>query len=106
MIKRLLICYNCGTEVEFERKIFRQATCPECDCYLHCCLNCDNHDPMAPHECRESQAQWARDKETANFCDYFEPVEGANHKVSSAMKRQQDAKSKLEALFKKNDTEG
>lgn len=100
MSKKTLVCYQCGAKIEFEGKIFRQSTCPECESYLHCCLNCDNYDTLAAHDCRESQAQWARDKEAANFCDYFDPVIGEKHHQNRSHLRQNDAKSKLEAMFK------
>ena len=92
-----MICYNCGFDVVTERKIFRQDTCPECDSYLRCCLNCTFYDPVAYHECREPQARWTRDKESANFCDYFEPSKDAFNRKNKA----KDAKSNLNDLFKK-----
>ncbi|MBN2413738.1 hypothetical protein JXQ31_18810 [candidate division KSB1 bacterium] len=91
-------CFNCGTEIILDRKVFRQDVCPQCDSYLHCCLNCRFYDPLASHECRESEAKWARDKEAANFCDYFEPGEVTGKRITS---KQDDARKKLDELFKK-----
>ena len=90
-------CFNCGTEVELDRKVFRQDVCPNCDSYLHCCLNCRFYDKLAAHECKESQARWARDKEAANFCDYFEPGDVVVKRMTS---KQDDARKKLDDLFK------
>ena len=95
-------CFNCGTEIELDRKVFRQDVCPNCDIYLHCCLNCRFYDKLAAHECKESQARWARDKEAANFCDYFEPGQVVAKRITS---KQDDARQKLDELFKKEKKE-
>ena len=81
-----------------DRKVFRQDVCPNCDSYLRCCLNCRFYDPLAAHECKESAATWTRDKEAANFCDYFEPGQFVAKKKST---KQDDARKKLDDLFKK-----
>jgi hypothetical protein len=91
-------CFKCGTKIILEHKVFRQAMCPKCGNYLHCCLNCRLYSPNAAHECRESEARWARDKEAANFCDYFEPGDNVIEKRSS---KEDDARAKLNQLFKK-----
>jgi len=97
-----LKCFNCGTEIELDRKVFRQDVCPNCDIYLHCCLNCRFYDKLAAHECKESQARWVRDKEAANFCDYFEPGQVVAKRITS---KQDDARQKLDELFKKEKKE-
>lgn len=35
------------------------------------CRNCQFFDEGAHHECRESSAEWVRDKERGNRCEYF-----------------------------------
>jgi len=97
-----LKCFNCGTEIELDRKVFRQDVCPNCDIYLHCCLNCRFYDKLAAHECKESQARWVRDKEAANFCDYFEPGQVVAKRITP---KQDDARQKLDELFKKEKKE-
>ena len=92
-----LECYHCGNKIEVKNKIGRQAMCPKCDRYLHCCLNCRFYDPAAYHQCRETQAEWVSDKQGANFCDYFEPSERKS--VSDSMA--EEARKKLDQLFKK-----
>ncbi len=94
-----MICYRCGTEVPLTGKPGRQETCPHCTAYLHVCLNCDFYDPNAHNQCREPQAAWVSDKETGNFCDYFRPHAKTPHPAPSD--RQQQARRKLEELFKK-----
>ncbi|MBN1542693.1 hypothetical protein JW992_11160 [candidate division KSB1 bacterium] len=94
-----VVCYRCGYIQTIDRKLFRQDTCPRCSSYLRCCLMCRHYDRRAYHECKESEATWVRDKESANFCDYFELQQ-------ITVSREPDdpatiAKKKLEDLFKK-----
>ena len=93
-------CHNCGKEIVIEigKKIFRQDTCDDCGAYLRCCLNCELYDPVAWKECKEPQALRVNDKEIANFCEYFKPGEG---KVIGSKDRVNDARKKLDELFKK-----
>ena len=93
-------CHDCGAEkiLEAGKKIFRQDTCASCGSYLHCCLNCELYDPIAWKECREPEADRVNDKAIANFCEYFTP--GTENKVQGKQ-RSDDARSKLDDLFKK-----
>ncbi len=92
-------CHKCGYEFTIEpgRKIFRQDTCPECEAYLRCCLNCQLYDPVAWKECHEPQAERVNDKEMANFCEYFTPADDNN---VSGTRRAGDARKKLDDMFK------
>ena len=90
-------CHKCGSAVDTKEKIGRQQTCPKCDFYLHCCLNCRFYSELAHHQCKEPQAEWVQDKTMANFCDYFEP---ANSSGSSQSTKADDARKKLDDLFK------
>jgi len=90
-------CYKCGKELPGKTRPGRQDTCPECGSYLHCCLNCRFYDQKAHHECREPQAEWVKDKEMGNFCDYFEAGQGGQRSSSSAA---DEARNKLDQLFK------
>ncbi len=91
-------CYRCGTEIVTENKIGRQDTCSQCGSYLHCCLNCRFYDRLAYHECREPQAEWVKEKDSGNFCEYFEARTASGAKKSSAA---DEAKKKLQELFGK-----
>ncbi len=42
--------------------------------HLHCGHNYPFIDPAAHNQGREPQADWVKEKEMANFCDYFEAV--------------------------------
>ena len=91
-------CHVCGTAIERDEKVGRQETCPKCNAYLHCCMNCRFYDETAYNECREPQAERVVDKEQANFCDYFEL--GTDNKAASSNKKV-ESKQALEDLFKK-----
>ena len=95
-------CWKCRTEIEIaaSAKVLKTDSCPKCDYDLHVCLNCRFYDPSAHNQCRETQAEWVRDKEKANYCDYFEPrsLSGLSHKGGNAAT---DAKSAFDKLFKK-----
>lgn len=69
-------CFGCGSEVPFEQRVPRDASCEKCDRDLHCCRNCRFHDPALNNQCAEPQAEWVSDKERANFCDLFVFAEG------------------------------
>jgi hypothetical protein len=59
-------------------------------------VQCVFYAPGAYNDCREPQADRVTEKERSNFCDWFEPGSGV---PASAAK--DDARVKLEALFKK-----
>lgn len=91
-----MFCYHCGAEIEIEERVFRQQECPQCNVYLHCCLNCKYFDELAYHQCREDQADYVQDKKMANFCGYFKPGEKPNVIQKN---KSDEARQKLEALF-------
>ncbi len=68
-----------------------------CDNDLHICKNCEFYDTKSYHDCRESNAEYVTDKEKSNMCDYFKPAK----RKKSTVKKSQDARRKLEELFKK-----
>jgi len=91
-------CHACGKAVQAKDKIFRSDTCSDCGRPLRCCKNCLFHDPAASNQCREPQAEWVGDKETANFCDYFRPRENGGASAGGTGSAQ--ARKRLEDLFK------
>ena len=115
-------CYKCSEELHFDVKIGRRDMCPNCYAYLHCCRNCQQWDPTVHNQCLEDRAEFIRDRDEGNFCLYFsfkaQNTEGTSeadqakaklekmfgismNKVAAAPKTEDDAKKKLEALFKK-----
>lgn len=90
-------CFSCGKELEITERVGRQETCPQCGADFHCCRNCRFYDTTAYNECHEPVAERVLEKEKANFCDYFELSEGRPEDSEPT----EDAKKKLEELFKK-----
>lgn len=70
--------------------------CPHCHSDAHVCLNCAFYDEGSHHECRESSAEWVKNKDKANVCEYFRLATS-----SSSAAQKVDALSALDALFKK-----
>ncbi len=93
-------CWKCGRILELApgERVPARGTCPNCDADFHVCRNCNHYDPGKYNQCRESQAEWVRDKEASNYCDYFtlNPVLYAGDPSSTAG----NAKKKFESLFK------
>jgi len=96
-------CTFCGAKLDLVGKVSRRDTCPKCGRDLRCCKHCQHYDPRAYNECREVAAERIRDKERANFCDYFvfrgTKVNGGRR--GGYMQARGDAMDALEALFKK-----
>ena len=91
-----LICFHCQKANPILGLIGRKDECFSCKSDLHCCKNCAFYDPKSYNECKEPTADVVKEKDRANFCDYFKAREGGVL---------QDNKDKLkaaaEALFKK-----
>ena len=92
-----IFCFRCHTAYEIRERIGLRDTCPKCDADLHCCCNCRHHNPGAHNKCNEPQAEWVREKDRSNYCDYFNPRRGGTGASGSV----QDARVRFEDLFKK-----
>ena len=93
-----LQCYRCGASLEaLSLPLSRQDQCPDCFVYLHCCRLCTYFDPGIPEQCREDDADEVKNKENANFCDYFRPNPTAHD--SRYVREETQARSQLDALF-------
>ncbi len=97
-----LSCYRCGRALRLvaREKIQRRTTCAGCGSELHSCVHCRFFDPSRSSECTETQAEWVRDKEAANFCDYFEPRTSVDFSARRGNMRQADARAAFQALFR------
>jgi hypothetical protein len=91
-------CAFCKKDLEFTGIISRADTCPHCARYLRCCKQCKFYDPRSYNECKEVMAERIVDKERPNFCDFFS-LKGP---TNESQKQVEEAKRKLEALFKKH----
>jgi hypothetical protein len=95
-------CSKCRKLIDYSATapVGKRDVCPKCDADLHCCKNCRHYDPAKHNQCAETQAEWVRDKDAANYCDYFQPnpvllAQGGNGPAKSG-----DAKKKFDSLFK------
>ena len=64
-------CHFCGAGIAADTAIYRNSECPQCTKPLKICLNCDFYEKGAQWDCRETIGEPVREKERANFCDYF-----------------------------------
>ena len=99
-----ILCYRCGTSLAaLSLPLSRRDECPSCSASLHVCRMCSYFDPAVSDQCREDDAEHVRDKETANFCDWFSPAVGV---FDAAGKQAADsASAQLDALFGGPDAE-
>lgn len=90
-------CFHCKEVSSVSNKVGFRDECLRCRSDLHVCKNCQFYDPKAYNECRETSADVVREKERANYCDFFQP------RASSTSDQDQKTKLKAaaEALFKK-----
>lgn len=92
-------CFSCQKELTFsDARIGFREECPHCRSDVHVCKNCHFYDVKAYNECREPQADVVREKDRANYCEYFSPRQGASGVQDQAAK----LKAAAEALFKKS----
>jgi len=93
------VCFKCGTPYQVKDRLARNAVCLKCNADLHCCYNCRHHNPHAHNACNENQAEWVRDKDRSNYCDYFVPQRGVNSGSQNSLK--DDARARFDSLFKR-----
>ncbi len=76
-------CFFCGAEIPAKTKIYRNTLCDHCGNPLKICRNCTFYDSGAPHECLEHISEPVRDKEAANFCEFFvlDPYAGSGKHI-------------------------
>ncbi len=92
------VCALCGKEVAADKYFSRKSVCPKCGGDLHICLNCRFYSETAHNKCLEPKAEFQRNRDKANFCDYFVFREG---RPASSDAAKADALKKLDDLFKK-----
>jgi len=91
-----VLCFHCGKASASTPRVQFRDTCAQCSTDLHVCRNCRFYDPGAHHECKEPGAEWVREKERANRCEYFR-VGGSTSAATSI----DNARKALDDLFKK-----
>lgn len=95
----MLVCHKCQKQIPTFPgvPVGRREECPQCHSDLHACLNCVHYDQGAYNECKEPSSDYVKEKDRANFCDYFSPSD----RKGSGGKSKEDLLSAAEALFKK-----
>jgi hypothetical protein len=93
-----LVCFNCSHEIEVTGTVGRRDECPKCGSDVHVCRNCEFYDVKVYNECRETQAEVVREKDRANYCDFFSPRQGGVGGQDKAAA----LRAAAEALFKKS----
>lgn len=89
-----MTCQVCGKGLEVAERVRRRDDCPHCGADLHACIQCRFHDPGYHNQCRENQAEYASDKERANFCGFYQPRQDDGPGGG-------DAKADAEAMWEK-----
>lgn len=93
-----LVCWKCGTSLaDFTLPLRRLEECRKCGAELHVCKLCEWYSVTVAKHCREPIAEEVKDKERANFCDYFKPRPGAHAPTDVAASGK--ARADLDALF-------
>ena len=126
----VVACHACKRSHSFSDIVPFRADCEGCAADLHVCLNCRFYDRYADNECREDAADPVSVKDRRNLCEYFKPktADAADVDAAAAAKARlnalfggppaapssassssnaplsaaDEAKRKLEALFKKS----
>src|ERR1044071_1233191 len=92
-----LVCWKCGASLaDYTLPLRRLEECRQCHAELHVCRMCEWYSVAVAKHCREPVAEEVKDKERANFCDYFKPRANAYQAPSGEAGK---ARSDLEALF-------
>jgi hypothetical protein len=93
----MLVCWKCGASLEaLSLPLQRLDECKQCHAELHVCKLCEWYSTSVAKHCREPIAEEVKDKERANFCDYFKPRADAFTPPTDEAAR---ATSELESLF-------
>jgi hypothetical protein len=93
-----LVCWKCGASIaDLSLPLRRLDECKQCGAELHACKLCEFYSTAVAKHCREPIAEEVKDKERANFCDYFKPRPGAYS--DAGRDAASKAKAELEALF-------
>jgi len=88
-------CYKCQHPVTLEF-VSRRDECQSCGSDLHICLNCIFFDETKANKCREPQAEYVKEKDRSNYCDYFRFKDDQQKKSSK-----EDAEKLWGGLFRK-----
>ena len=91
-------CFHCGFQFPEKFEVFRSTTCPSCGSDAKVCLNCRFYSPSSHWECRETIPERVKEKDRANFCEFFvlNPEAGAG---GAGRSKAEEARSQFDSLF-------
>ena len=93
-----LVCWKCGASLaDLSLPLRRLEECRQCHAELHVCKMCEWYSTSVAKHCRETVAEEVKDKERANFCDYFKPRPDAY--TAPDADAGSKAQAELDALF-------
>lgn len=93
-----LVCWKCGASLaDLSLPLRRLDECRQCHAELHVCKMCEWYSISVAKHCRETVAEEVKDKERANFCDYFKPRPDAYSAAN--LDAASKAQAELDALF-------
>ena len=92
----IVMCYFCGEKII--SSVYRNSTCPNCGKELKICFNCEFYSPGSQWDCRESISEPVREKDRANFCDFFSLNSERKGEVED-MSKKEKARSQFKNLF-------
>jgi hypothetical protein len=92
-------CHKCGWNWGYREQPGRSETCPQCRADLRVCLNCSHHDRSAAFQCRDRRAEPVAEKDSANFCEYFDFKMRTWAGAGGANSREEQARATLKDLF-------
>jgi hypothetical protein len=92
-------CHHCGWEWTLAGQPGRGDSCNRCNADLRVCLNCISYDPQVACQCRDRRAEPVLEKETGNFCEYFEMARRPFVAKTVDNSREAAARERLKKLF-------
>ena len=92
-------CHHCGWEWTVPGQPGRTERCHQCEADLRVCLNCVSYSPTAAHQCRDRRADPVEDKDSGNFCEYFEFIRRDYAPKEKGNTREDASRAQLKKLF-------
>jgi len=94
-------CHRCGWEWTREEPPGFRDLCPQCQAYLHCCLNCSLWAPDR-RACTSRTAEPTADPAEHNFCEEFRfAFRASRPRQTDDLTKASEARRRWNSLFKK-----
>ncbi len=96
------VCYFCKARIDDKIQIYRNSECPNCGKDLKICYNCKYYSKGAHWDCLETIGEPVREKDRANFCEYFrfkEVSEPSRTGLGQATDKKKKAEERIRKLF-------